>query len=486
MDLFASHFTSFNDNLFLQLNTKEFFDSCWEQKPAYFAGSEEKASYFCSLFQPDCFKEDSWLSKHEYGRDYLVTRCCNGRRETLSEFSEPRSFTWLSQNSYSLQVHQPQRWEDNLWRLCASLEACFGSLVGCNAYVTPASAQGLAPHFDDVEIFVCQVQGSKKWRIFDTHPRLLSHCSGDLKEEMLGEAIMEITLFPGDVLYLPKGTIHCASTKDSLSSHLTISTYQRTSIVDLGCQYLRALVTVPAFKPNIPPSGVRGIPKELQSVGQIDELRGQLASVFTNLAESLTSSRTNTIVEAATNAFKDDFMGSRLPPHPQQVRESGPCPQGSNDQIYPTAKGFFHLFKEPITDSIIAESDSVKNRVNISYLEDFDVRLQSCLSNDRNHHMMPQDSDTEDEDILECIQDAGTEEEEEKMEGCMMFPGQYFDALLAMLSGSARCIKDLPLPDNVTDEEKVQLVKSLWALGAVGIVGKEKRGDKKKRDRECI
>jgi hypothetical protein len=59
----------------------------------------------------------------------------------------------------TFQVHQPQRIHDNLWRLLAALEAQLGCLVGSNSYITPSKSQGLAPHHDDVEIFVCQTSG---------------------------------------------------------------------------------------------------------------------------------------------------------------------------------------------------------------------------------------------------------------------------------------------------------------------------------------
>jgi len=50
----------------------------------------------------------------------------------------------------TLQVIQPQRWEDKTWRIVASLEAQLGCLVGVNAYLTPRGTQGLAPHTDEV------------------------------------------------------------------------------------------------------------------------------------------------------------------------------------------------------------------------------------------------------------------------------------------------------------------------------------------------
>jgi hypothetical protein len=38
----------------------------------------------------------------------------------------------------TLQLHQPQRWNESLWRLIAAMEKQLGCLVGANAYITPA------------------------------------------------------------------------------------------------------------------------------------------------------------------------------------------------------------------------------------------------------------------------------------------------------------------------------------------------------------
>jgi lysine-specific demethylase/histidyl-hydroxylase NO66 len=45
----------------------------------------------------------------------------------------------------TLQLHQPQRFDDSLADLMMRLEAELGCLVGCNAYLTPKGTQGLAP-----------------------------------------------------------------------------------------------------------------------------------------------------------------------------------------------------------------------------------------------------------------------------------------------------------------------------------------------------
>lgn len=65
----------------------------------------------------------------------------------------------LFEGGATLQIIQPQRFQKDLQAICAALESRLGCLVGCNAYLTPKGTQGLAPHHDDVELFVCQTQG---------------------------------------------------------------------------------------------------------------------------------------------------------------------------------------------------------------------------------------------------------------------------------------------------------------------------------------
>jgi len=40
-------------------------------------------------------------------------------------------------------------------------------MVGANVYLTPAGTQGFAPHFDDVEVFMLQLEGKKRWRLYE-------------------------------------------------------------------------------------------------------------------------------------------------------------------------------------------------------------------------------------------------------------------------------------------------------------------------------
>jgi hypothetical protein len=116
-------------------------------------------------------------------------------------------------------------------RYCRALEAALGFPVQANAYLTPASAQGFAVHHDVHDVFVLQVAGRKRWRVYAPVLEL------PLKDQRWspglgdpGEPVHELLLEPGDTLYLPRGWPHEASTGDGESLHLTIGLHPPTRL----------------------------------------------------------------------------------------------------------------------------------------------------------------------------------------------------------------------------------------------------------------
>ncbi|XP_035663792.1 ribosomal oxygenase 2-like [Branchiostoma floridae] len=135
---------------------EQFFAEYWEKKPLIAKRNDAAVSEaYKALFSRDVLKK--LLKKHdiEYIRDVNVCRYVSGKRESLNgtERATCKQIDKLfDQSKATLQFHQPQRFQDKLWQLCSLLECLFGCLVGANVYMTPPGSQGLAPHYDDVEV----------------------------------------------------------------------------------------------------------------------------------------------------------------------------------------------------------------------------------------------------------------------------------------------------------------------------------------------
>jgi Cupin superfamily protein len=123
---------------------------------------------------------------------------------------------------------------------CRELERDLGQSTQTNAYYTPRGSQGFAVHHDTHDVFVLQVAGEKRWAVYE--PLLELPLKDQRYSKGLGQAgepTHELTLHPGDTLYLPRGWLHEAATSDTDSLHLTvgINTYTwmdalRAALVD--------------------------------------------------------------------------------------------------------------------------------------------------------------------------------------------------------------------------------------------------------------
>jgi hypothetical protein len=108
-------------------------------------------------------------------------------------------------------------------RFARELEHELGEPVQVNAYYTPKAAQGLPVHHDTHDVFCLQVAGRKRWLVYE--PVLELPLKDQRYQRELGEAgepVLDVTLGPGDTLYLPRGWLHEALTSDVDSLHLTV------------------------------------------------------------------------------------------------------------------------------------------------------------------------------------------------------------------------------------------------------------------------
>jgi len=259
----------------------------------------------------------------------------------------------------SMRLLHPQRFSTTLWRVLSQLEDFWRSPMGSNSYLTPAGSQGFAPHFDDIDAFVLQLEGAKRWRLHaPTDPRniLPRYPSRDFTQEEVGEVVMDVVLQPGDMLYLPRGMVHQAeSLPESHSLHLTISANSardRTWQSFFEAVIPRAITLAAAEHKELRAS----VPRELtmalgtallpingdQEGGEgrsVAEMEREIAKIsVTEYAKAcLTGIMESVDLDWGADWFDTEFLMQRLPPAPKLLstkegKRSAPGASGSGSR----------------------------------------------------------------------------------------------------------------------------------------------------------
>ncbi|EOD28528.1 hypothetical protein EMIHUDRAFT_204434 [Emiliania huxleyi CCMP1516] len=285
------------------------------------------------------------------GSSMRVVRCAIGGQGGRSEAHPPAggySAAWVSEQlkaGYTVQLFRPQVYCDRLWTLLAALECRFGALCGASVYLTPAGSQGLAPHHDDVEVFILQTEGRKTWAVYAPEPgnELPHRPSGDLPRSRLGRRVLRATLRPGDLLYLPRGFVHEAACSDKhRSTHITVSTYQRQTYADVLAPLLHSLLgTATEGRGSLSRQLRAGLPLGCLLTPPPEEEAadapwggargsGEVGEVVARSLRALLRRATPAAIEEATEELATDFYCNRLPPPALAPPPHGPPPAGGS------------------------------------------------------------------------------------------------------------------------------------------------------------
>jgi lysine-specific demethylase/histidyl-hydroxylase NO66 len=210
----------------------EFLDRYWEQKPLVVR--REEASGYDDLLSLRDVDRLICSSALRYPAFRLVREGdrIDARSYTGDVSWRPQPFTGTIdvdrvlaefQAGATIVLQALHHWWQPLAAFCRGLETALGHPSQANAYFTPRSAQGLAVHHDTHDVFVLQIAGEKHWRVYEPVlelPLKDQHYSRSLGEP--GPPVEDVVLRSGDAMYLPRGWLHDALTRDAESLHLTI------------------------------------------------------------------------------------------------------------------------------------------------------------------------------------------------------------------------------------------------------------------------
>jgi hypothetical protein len=151
---------------------------------------------------------------------------------TIDDVIQPNRVLELHDAGATMVVQGLQFADPHLGRLATNLALDLDQAVQVNAYLTPEAAKGLELHFDYHDVFVVQLDGAKRWRVWEPLARTRLPVRAARVPmptfEELGPPALDRTLRAGDVLYLPRGFPHAAETVDAASTHLTIGVLAAT------------------------------------------------------------------------------------------------------------------------------------------------------------------------------------------------------------------------------------------------------------------
>jgi len=295
----------------------DFYKDYWEKKPLHLKRSDP--SYYKTLFSTKALEKIIREQRVLYGKNLDITSY-DGKRETHNPVGRvfPAVLWDFYNNGCSIRMLNPQTFHNGVWRLCSTLQDHFQNMVGANVYLTPPGTQGFAPHWDDVEVFMLQLERKKHWKIYNprsTEETLPRFSSENLEQDDVGNPVIEVDLEPGDMIYMPRGTIHqgnCLNEEHSL--HITISAYQLNSWTDLFEKLLPAALTA-ASQEDL--QFREGLPRDfLLNMGVANEDKGstareQFISKVKHLMKKLIDYAP---IDAACDQMGKKLMHDGLPP----------------------------------------------------------------------------------------------------------------------------------------------------------------------------
>eukprot|EP00903_Cladosiphon_okamuranus_P011309 g10664.t1 len=421
------------------LPVEEFYGTYWEQNPFVVRG--RRADYFAGWLETADIESFVSGQSMQYGTDLDVTNYVNKRRITLnppppeavaqkdaskmkgkrkgkggSGNGDPGNttaaaaggggggggavvspkFVWQKfREGCSLRMPCPQKYSDPLHRLLSALEEEFGCMVGSNVYLTPPRSQGFAPHWDDIEAFLLQVEGRKRWRVYppaDDGATLPRFSSPNLTDEQVGEPVLEVVLEPGDLLYFPRGWAHQAETVgDEPSLHITVSAMQGNCWADL-VEGLVPQAVASAVQANV---GLRaGLPRDyLEYMGVVhsdeEDRRRELFKANMRKKLGVIVEEALELLDAAADQMGKRYISDRLPPVLEESEELSSVVERGDGAITPLTK--LRLVKRGCARLVLEDGVAV---------------VYHCMDNSRVHHgnaMSPLQFELDDAPGLEVL-----------------------------------------------------------------------------------
>ncbi|KAG2494389.1 hypothetical protein HYH03_007442 [Edaphochlamys debaryana] len=439
-------------------STDAFLKENWEKAPVHVAANEDRKSFFKGLYNIDVLKkavdairagtlilrdqdpgeagaaltmdddvDDAMVMQVgllRFGRDLIAERFVDGAKE-LVEPGDEESQTpdsnliqeLIEEQNVIMHLRQPQRVVSGVWRLASALESALGCLVGAGATIIPAGASGSPPEYEEGDMWLCQTEGTRTWKVYKPVLELPCNSGDSVPEEALKEPLLVAKLGEGDVLYVPRGHIIHTGTQDTPSCHVALYSFGGWHFGKLAGAVIKSASGTDDAERSLPLELRKGLPVGLvYNMGVLAELKSSDASAAAAkpAAEALAAglralaarleAAPGALLAPAVESMAVDFLAKRLPPHPIQLPDQGPEPSEASQQVYCRNPAAFHALPVEVPKGADKDSEDEGEEEEEDDDEEDDetvphIKLVLCGENSRFTHGIPDDEeDSEDED----------------------------------------------------------------------------------------
>lgn len=130
----------------------------------------------------------------------------------------------------SVMLNHADRHVPSLERLCAVVAEEVGDHVSAVAIATAGAGGALEIHYDPYDVLVLQVDGSKRWVLYDNPVDNPVHGMPRLPVGAPATPVVEVDLDAGDWLLVPAGQRHRCDTLSARSLHIALLIYPLTAV----------------------------------------------------------------------------------------------------------------------------------------------------------------------------------------------------------------------------------------------------------------
>ena len=291
-----------NNNIFSEDFKEEFFSNNFSKKYVY---KESLIKNFSNIMSLNILNEILSIRSNWNNKNFIMM--LNKKPIKYSDYSSlnlevsgnilrpdvNKVQSWVSKGA-SIILNEIEQINSELINTVNQLQNITKGRCQGNLYFSMESNQAFGPHCDEHDVFAIHFEGEKVWNIYENieknpinHP--LFKYNADERIKRAGKLINQVTLKPGDLLYLPRGQYHDALASKNGSIHIAFGlTYFKP--IDLMSviweklilnDFMREDIKINASKEELE-NTLKRLSKELESIIKTDETNEILSNCINN------------------------------------------------------------------------------------------------------------------------------------------------------------------------------------------------------------